>query len=280
MSGVPAASQPPQQVRWVRVISVALRLAVIVLIMAAAWWLINAYRGVVPTRATGPKPQPAAPETDSPGDWLLAPGGWSLGDTPWQMTRANVSGAELPPRMSAEGPPLANRPASAIEADVVEWLKRSAIGGVRKNGIAEYTLTVNHTQFRGVIETTAGGDRLRLGQVAWPDEGGWQLLELLPTAGEVATAEPLLPPPVGAALVARRWSDGRVVADLVGPVSPDADPAAEWSRTGWSRVVTPGGPVPAERYGRGESVREVWRLPGAAGGASQDYLLVFVPPTR
>ena len=96
MSGVPAASRP---VRWVRVISVALRLAVIVLIMAAAWWLINAYRGVVPTRAAAPKSLPAAADAESPGDWLLAPGGWSLGDTQWQMTRADVSGAELPLRM-------------------------------------------------------------------------------------------------------------------------------------------------------------------------------------
>lgn len=272
----PAAPGPPAAPAWARVLSASVRLALIGLIAAAAWGLIDAYRGLVPPRGTAARPGPEAPPAaDDPADWLLAPGAWSLGDAPWQLARATVTDAELAARLAATGP----APAGAlgeVEAQAIAWLKNSG-PGKPAGDLVEYTLTLNRTRFRGVVQPGPAGDRLRLGQVAWPDgAGGWQLLEVLPHTGPAATAEPLLPVPEGAAVVARRWAGGRVVADVVGPVPPDHDAPAGWARAGWAREAT-AGPGPTERFARGGAAREVWRFAGLPGAAT-DYLLIFVPP--
>lgn len=281
MSAPPASPPPPPPPSPVmRVLSVGLRVAVIILIVVAAAWLVNAYRGVAPTLTPAAKTKPLPDADDRGGDWLLESGGWSVGDTPWQVTRTTITNDELRGRLAGSGPAVPAGDPDPLEVDVVEWLKRSGKGGTPTADGTVYELTLNNTRLRGVIT----GDRLRFGQVAWPDGNRWQLMELVPTpGGTVAKAAPLLPLPAGAAVVARRWADGkRVVAELVGPVSPDTDTMSEWQKAGWSALPSAvgGALVPGERYTRGDAAREVWRLPGPPGGASQDFLLVFVPPNR
>ena len=276
---VPPAAPSP---KWVTIASLALKLAVAGLIVVAAWALVSAYRDVLPGRSTSDaRSTAAAGPADSDGDWLLSSGGWSLGETPWQANRATLSTDECDRRLTATGGMSPDGPIHPMEAEVIGWLKRSAVAGPKRGSATDYKLTVNRTQFRGVVESTPAGERLRLGQVAWPGSGeDWELLELLPLTGGVAASEPLLAVPAGAASVARRWSGDRVVAEWIGPISPDANPADEWSKAGWERSPVAGAPIAAERFTRGGTVREVWRFAGPPGASGQDYLLIFLPNVR
>ena len=274
----PPAAPPP---KWVAIASSALKLAVVGLIVAAAWALLSAYRDVLPGRSATPDARSTAAPVDSDGDWLLSSGGWSLGETPWQAHREALSADGCDRRLAVDGANLSDGPIHAMETEVIAWLKRSAVAGPKRGAVTEYKLTVNRTRFRGVVESTPAGERLRLGQVAWPGSGSdWELLELLPLTGGVAASEPLLTPPAGAASVARRWSGDRVVAEWVGPIPPDANPADDWAKAGWERSPVAGAPIAAEQFTRGGSVREVWRFAGPPGASGQDYLLIFLPNVR
>ncbi len=275
----PAAPSP----KWVSIASSALKLAVVGLIAIAAWALLSAYRDVLPGRSSTPESRSTAGEAPAEldNDWLLSSGGWSMGETPWQANRSTLSADECDRRLTVVGGNLSDGPIHPMEAEVVGWLKRSAEAGPKRGSTTEYKLTVNRTRFRGVVESTSAGERLRLGQVAWPGSGAdWELLELVPLTGGVAASEPLLAVPAGAASVARRWSGDRVVAEWIGPVSPDATPADYWAKAGWERSPVVGAPIAAERFTRGGTVREVWRFAGPSGAGGQDYLLIFRPNGR
>ncbi|MCU0703140.1 MAG: hypothetical protein MUF18_04025 [Fimbriiglobus sp.] len=267
---------PPPRPVWVRVFSAALKLAVTGLIVVAAWQLIVAYRGTFDAAPIGPPPTPPSlPTADA--DWLLESGGWSLGDSPWRATRSAATTAEKDARLSAAGDPTPPRTEHPLEAAVVAWVKQIDPAPVRDGRVTSYKMTVNRTTFRGVVEGTPDGDRLRLGQIAWPGEGGrWEMVELVPLTGVAApAAEPLLPTPADTSVLARRWAGERVAAEVLGPLPGGRDTAAEWRAAGWK--ATPDGTAAAVVWVRGGDTRVVVRLsapPTAPGG---DYLLVFLP---
>ena len=278
----PADPRPtPPQPAWVRVLSVASKLAVIGLIGVASWQLIASYRGVLPAGgAPTSDPAPTLSPTPADADWLIQSGGWSLGDTPWRVTRMTLTTAARDARLAAVGDPAPPRDPHSMETAVIGWLKQIDPKPVRDGPVTRYKMTLNRTTFRGVVEVTPAGNRLRLGQVSWPGAGEqWELLELLPLSGVVGgTAEPLLPPPAGAAVFARRWAGDRVVADLVGPIPVGSDPAVGWRAAGWTpSAADASSPLAATTWARGPDSRVAVRLPSPPGAPNRDYLLIFLP---
>ena len=280
----PATPPTPPPPAWLRVLSVALKLAVIGLIGLVAWQLIASYRSVLPTGGGGAPSPSLPPATPSPSraspDWLLESGGWSLGDTPWRVTRTTLTAGERDARLAAPGDPPPPRDPHPLESAVIGWVKQTDPTPVRDGAVTRYNMTVNRTTFRGVVEATPTGPRLRLGQVVWPGPAGrWEVLELVPLSGAAGTSdEPLMPPPAGAAVVARRWAGDRVAAELVGPIPNDADPAAGWRSAGWTAASADApSPLQATRWARGDDARVVVRLPAPPGAPSREHLLIFLP---
>jgi len=167
-------------------------------------------------------------------------------------------------RLAAVGDPAPPRDPHSMETAVIGWLKQIDPKPVRDGPVTRYKMTLNRTTFRGVVEVTPAGNRLRLGQVSWPGAGG--------------SAEPLLPPPAGATVFARRWSGDRVVADLVGPIPVGSDPAVGWRAAGWTpSAADASSPLAATTWARGPDSRVAVRLPSPPGVPNRDYLLIFLP---
>jgi len=268
-----------------RAFTAAVRVALLVAILVAGYMLIDMYRNLF----TDPPPvapfSEESPLTDPAGDLrdsLLDEGAWTVGGVGWAVKVNEVAADDVERRMQEVGDPLpAGRPEVEIERDLLRWAKRT---GKRQpgNGCATYTATVGAFRMRVVTEMVNGTERVRLGQVVWGEGDPTTILDFTPAPATDGTAEPLLPVPAEASVQARRWSGGRVTAELVGPWADAQSFPVAWTAAGWvgrPLVVAPGDTDAGDGYEfrRGSEVIQVWRfgLPGAGGS-----LLVVRAPSR
>lgn len=284
--GAGAAATAPRPPLVLRALSTAARVVMVLGILGCGYALLDLYRNLfteppepVPPLTANPEP-PALDPADALRELLLDDGVWTVGGTGWAARVRTLPPDELARRTEAAGEPVpAGRAESEVERDLLKWAKgaeRAPLDG--HPGCAAYRSAFGEFLIRVVTEKMGGAERMRLGQVVW---GGGTLLEFTPAPGGEAPAEPLLPVPPGLTVQARRWTAGRVTAELIGPWGAEAAYPGAWADAGWAG--RPLAPPPGDdgdagyEFRRGSEVVWVWRfgLPGAGGG-----LLVARPKTR
>lgn len=285
-----AATNTPRPPLVLRVLSIAARVVMVLGILGCGYALLDLYRNLftepqepIPPLTTQPGPAPADP-AQSFRELLLDDGVWTVGGVGWAARVRTLPADELARRTASPGEPVpAGRAESEIERNLLKWAKgaeRAPLDG--HPGCTAYRSAFGEFLIRVVTENVGGAERMRLGQIVW---GGGTLLEFTPAPGGEGTAEPLLPVPSGMTVQARRWTAGRVTAELIGPWAVETAYPGAWADAGWvGRSLAPpdpeGGAADGDagyEFRRGSEVVWVWRfgLPGGGGG-----LLLARPQVR
>jgi hypothetical protein len=280
-------ARPPN---WRRVLSGVVRGLLVVGVCLAGWQLLVLYHDLFTTRPKHADPAPEAATPSGPALQLLqadfwAPGRWSVGDSSLVVQMVQGSSAEVQHRLQALGdtPPRIPR-LSALESELLHSMRRLAEPAGREQNYRIYRLQWNETVGRVVTEGEGNDERIRLGQLAWPESAHeWSLVELRPlpgSAGELSEGGHLLPLPAGSESLARRWTpSGRCVGELVGQAGRLEALVDDWQREGWE---VQGGNVQTE-WGRGVRCRkgniwvQVWNFTSRT--PLEHYLLLIVLPS-
>jgi hypothetical protein len=221
-------------------LSRALRVAVMLALVAAGLMLVQTYRAMLHDTPTIPAPISRPPQPDSLADVLptelLDPGAWSLGDSAWRVALTELTDpAEV--RLSSLGPTwMSQAIPPPLERKVLAWLRSShptVVGGCRV-----YDVRAGGVRVRAVTRQQDQKERLQLAQIVWKRGGGSpQLVEvsLAPADRPKSAENHLLPLPPGVASLARRWDDsGRLSGEVLGPIDRREECLRLWSTAGWT----------------------------------------------
>jgi hypothetical protein len=265
------ASQPG---RPVRLISGAVRLAIIAMILLCGWKLLETYRDLFGRPNQALHTASRSTEVQRIEIAAILPGAWSFGDVAWGVRLRQLSQSELQQRWQSlgDGSPPGKR--SELEGRLLALLQ-SAGKEQQKGPFRVIEGEMRGCRLRGVIEGQGSSSRLRLAQLAWEDADGWSLVEAIPVSGggkDSATGH-LLPLQKAPSLGRRLNDDGRLAAELLGPVPDFADQCQNLREAGWSVEVRRPGEQGWVVCKKGSEAVGVWRVPGAAEGAG-DHLLV------
>lgn len=231
----PAA--PPQRSLLGRIVSTAVRLALMCVMLAVGWMLIATYRDLI----TPPPPQGDYGDLfASSGQFtndLWQPGGWSFGDFAWTLLRRDVEPDRVEQAFTAAGEANTSaRPPVELEQDVLTWLREASKSRPEKYGQV-YERVLENARIRAVTTGQGDKERLVLLQVGWGAPAKpWTLVELAPTAKAAPKHDVhLLPLGDSAKSVARRWNESdRLAAELVKPAKNLDYLLNSWQRQGWT----------------------------------------------
>lgn len=260
----------------------AVRLVMILAILFTGWWLIDLYRNLF-TSEIIPIPTTPSPTEGFAGPAVfateaLADGSWSVGESGWSLKRIEVAPADLPRYVGSTGEPLPdNRPITPLETELIELLRTAGATSRENSGLRVYSLMLRKAQVRVVTQPQGGLERIRLIQAIWTATSGFNVFEMIPSPpsrGEGATPS-LLPLPPNLTVAARRWgTNGKLLAEFVGPIPGDSADPTEWTEAGWKldAATEAAREVGLVTYSKGAEQIQVWRV-SPLGGTT--YLLLI-----
>jgi hypothetical protein len=276
---------------FIAMLSRALRLAVMLVIVAAGLMLLQTYRAMLhdaPADSENNVPAKAAVfergrdsrmDMEKMADDFLRPGAWSLGESNWSLALVDLSSGGDEARLQSLGSsPTDRAKPSDLEKKLLVWLRQ--VRPVVANNCRVYNVMARSVRVRAVTEKRGGDERVRLVQLLWKRGGAARLMEVSPTAASGAHERGdghLLPLPNGSASMARRWdASGRLSCEILGPASAK-ECLREWSAAGWTteKIGEAEGPISRAMLRKDDRVIQLFPIEAGPSG-SPAYLLLMV----
>jgi hypothetical protein len=261
----------------------SLRLAVILVLVAAGLLLLQTFREMLHETPAAPPPATAnRADADVAMPDFLQPGAWSLGGSNWTVALIDLASPDGEARLRSLGfRGTLDDKASSLEQQVLTWLKQSR--PTVTDGCRVYDVSAGAIRLRAVTRTQGGSERLQLAQAMWRRGESMQMLEAVPAPSITSgggNETHLLPLPAGVPSLARRWaSSGALTCEILGPTTRGEAMLKEWADAGWSVIQPPDADASSPRELRkGDRVVHFCSLPSGQG--SGDYLLLTVEPAQ